>query len=250
MKSSCSVAQDLMPLYLDQACSEDSKKLVLNHLKECESCSKLYEQMKNDKPLSKIANEKSILNPSYVFKKVKRVIQIKTILLFVFALLLSCYWVLFYLNEYGYLNEPYSYFELRGLVLFLLIALTIILWIWLIMVLRSNRTIKGNFLQVILLILISGVLLTNIYYSGHISTVGGIFSIRDSVIEGNRCYIVVEFKDKDVKLPITYEIYDKVIVDPNVFYDIQFYYNILSNGTGRIKSIDLIDYVDNRKNGV
>lgn len=37
-KISCDVIQDLLPLYLDKCCSEHSKKLVEEHLKECEDC--------------------------------------------------------------------------------------------------------------------------------------------------------------------------------------------------------------------
>ena len=37
-KLSCKVIQDLLPLYEDNCCSEDSKKLVEEHLKTCEDC--------------------------------------------------------------------------------------------------------------------------------------------------------------------------------------------------------------------
>lgn len=38
MKISCEVIQDLLPLYVDQICSEHSKCLVEEHLRECEKC--------------------------------------------------------------------------------------------------------------------------------------------------------------------------------------------------------------------
>lgn len=46
MKHNCNVVYDLMPLYVDEICSEDSKKLVEEHLKECEACNKKYQDMK------------------------------------------------------------------------------------------------------------------------------------------------------------------------------------------------------------
>lgn len=46
MKHNCNVVYDLMPLYVDEICSEDSKKLVEEHLKECEVCNKKYQDMK------------------------------------------------------------------------------------------------------------------------------------------------------------------------------------------------------------
>ena len=37
----CEVIRDLMPLYLDECCSESSRELVEEHLKECDCCRKM-----------------------------------------------------------------------------------------------------------------------------------------------------------------------------------------------------------------
>lgn len=42
----CSVIQDLLPLYIDEVVSDDTKTLVNEHLQTCEDCKKEYEQMK------------------------------------------------------------------------------------------------------------------------------------------------------------------------------------------------------------
>ena len=42
----CSVIRDLLPLYVDEIVSEDSKRLVSSHLQRCEQCKKEFEQMK------------------------------------------------------------------------------------------------------------------------------------------------------------------------------------------------------------
>lgn len=41
----CTIIQDLLPLYIDKACSEDSAELVEAHLHSCPDCKKLYEEM-------------------------------------------------------------------------------------------------------------------------------------------------------------------------------------------------------------
>ncbi len=41
MKINCQVAQDLLPLYLDEVCSNESRRLVEDHLRDCEKCRKL-----------------------------------------------------------------------------------------------------------------------------------------------------------------------------------------------------------------
>ncbi len=45
MRFDCNIIQDLLPLYLDHVCSDESKKLVENHLQECETCRTLLNNM-------------------------------------------------------------------------------------------------------------------------------------------------------------------------------------------------------------
>ena len=47
MKQSCNIIKDLLILYEDDACSEDSKILVEEHLGECSECSKYFQMLKN-----------------------------------------------------------------------------------------------------------------------------------------------------------------------------------------------------------
>ena len=42
----CEVIQDLLALYADDCCSEESKKLVEEHLRSCPECRKVLEEMK------------------------------------------------------------------------------------------------------------------------------------------------------------------------------------------------------------
>ncbi len=48
MQMECDVIRDLLPLYIDNACSEASRRLVETHLVSCENCRKLYEEMRLD----------------------------------------------------------------------------------------------------------------------------------------------------------------------------------------------------------
>ena len=48
MKITCNVIKDLLPLYIDNVCSDDTKILVEEHLKECEACQLLYKRMEKD----------------------------------------------------------------------------------------------------------------------------------------------------------------------------------------------------------
>lgn len=45
---SCNVIKDLLPLYIDDVCSEDSRQMVEKHLRECRDCRREAELMKKD----------------------------------------------------------------------------------------------------------------------------------------------------------------------------------------------------------
>ena len=44
----CYIIQDLLPLYIDHACSEQTAEDIKKHLQSCEKCKKLYEEMSSD----------------------------------------------------------------------------------------------------------------------------------------------------------------------------------------------------------
>lgn len=46
MKHACNMIRDLLPLYIDDVCSEESKTAVEEHLAECGECRKIYASMK------------------------------------------------------------------------------------------------------------------------------------------------------------------------------------------------------------
>ncbi|CAC9928828.1 hypothetical protein PEPCOX59622_00444 [Aedoeadaptatus coxii] len=46
MKISCKIIEDLLPLYIDEVCSEESKKLIEEHLSECSQCNEKLNRMK------------------------------------------------------------------------------------------------------------------------------------------------------------------------------------------------------------
>jgi len=43
----CNIVKDLMPLYIDGCCSEESRKIVEEHIKDCDDCRMLFEDMKS-----------------------------------------------------------------------------------------------------------------------------------------------------------------------------------------------------------
>ena len=45
MKYPCNVIRDLLPLYVDEVCSAESRKMIEEHLKECSECKAYMESM-------------------------------------------------------------------------------------------------------------------------------------------------------------------------------------------------------------
>ena len=46
----CSIVEDLLPLYMDGCCSKDSQQAVAEHMKTCEKCRETYRHLQCDLP--------------------------------------------------------------------------------------------------------------------------------------------------------------------------------------------------------
>lgn len=69
MNASCNVIQDLLPLYHDGVCSEDSRKLVEEHLKTCEKCGKMNAELEKEEENGHIDERKPL---EAINRRVKR----------------------------------------------------------------------------------------------------------------------------------------------------------------------------------
>ena len=71
MKLNCNVIRDLLPLYVDQICSEESRELVDEHLTGCRDCSVILQQMRSTDIEAglKSETEKVILHQAKFFKR-------------------------------------------------------------------------------------------------------------------------------------------------------------------------------------
>lgn len=100
MKLDCSVIQDLLPLYIDDVSSEASSRLVAEHLKSCEDCKKVYQEMTGDeKPASSHLEEKEIVSKAAKQWKNERKRLIKKIIAIT---VFSC--IAIYIALYAYLG--------------------------------------------------------------------------------------------------------------------------------------------------
>ncbi len=79
-KISCDMCLDLIPLVNDQVASEASKKAVLGHIKECESCREFYE-------IEDVEEWK--MNDNRVIMKIRKQLYVAAIIAIVFGTILG-----------------------------------------------------------------------------------------------------------------------------------------------------------------
>lgn len=72
MKFNCSVVDDLLPLYVEDICSEDSRAALEEHLQECVSCREKLARMKNGSIISDVKKKESQIQIIDYAKKIKR----------------------------------------------------------------------------------------------------------------------------------------------------------------------------------
>jgi len=58
MNHTCDVIRDLLPLYADDACSQESRNLVENHLAECPDCAGMLKRLRNEEIENDLQEEK------------------------------------------------------------------------------------------------------------------------------------------------------------------------------------------------
>lgn len=54
MKTSCKIIEDLLPMYHDGICSEESSALIEEHLRECPNCSQILASLRGEIELEKV----------------------------------------------------------------------------------------------------------------------------------------------------------------------------------------------------
>jgi len=72
----CNIISDLLPLYVDGVLSEDSRKLVIEHVNGCEKCRESLQKMEADIPKMEDRDMKP-------FKKIRRKLLVQSVLIFI-----------------------------------------------------------------------------------------------------------------------------------------------------------------------
>ncbi len=86
MKNSCEVIKDLLPLYYDDVCSNESRSIVEEHLLECNTCKKYLDSIEDDFIQNDIM-EATELKKSDALKIIKKKLFRKNVIVSVISIL-------------------------------------------------------------------------------------------------------------------------------------------------------------------
>ncbi|WP_169091676.1 zf-HC2 domain-containing protein [Paenibacillus sp. PL91] len=126
LNTSCNIIYDLLPLFVDEVCSDESKVLVSEHLDECPQCKKKYEAMAGDLIVDKyVGQERQVQTPNNQLKDrsavkvLKRIRRRWLITFLVMVLLLPTLWLSFnqYRGEGVSFTNLYDYYSAGRLVI-------------------------------------------------------------------------------------------------------------------------------------
>ena len=95
MKLNCDIVADLLPGYLDNTCSAESRRAVEAHLKECETCRMLLENLKNE-----AAEELPALNEAEVLQKTSWAIGKRAVGAAAGVTAIVLYWLIYFWQDH------------------------------------------------------------------------------------------------------------------------------------------------------
>ena len=105
----CKVIEDLLPLYADEICSDDSRTIVEHHVAECNECREKLETM-SIKLVGEIGEKYTVKNP---FKKVRLRFVLITFFICLLIMLPSMAVFTLSLNERNQAGTSWSTLELE-----------------------------------------------------------------------------------------------------------------------------------------
>jgi len=102
IKQNCKIIKDLLPSYIDDACSAESKKAVEEHLQECIDCKIELENLKSDIPNGGQLKYRDEVNP---LKTIKKRNKTNLVITSIFAVVLTLLLTFFCLSNFKGLSK-------------------------------------------------------------------------------------------------------------------------------------------------
>lgn len=158
MKNECAVIEDLLPLYADGVCSQESRELVEEHLSRCETCRTALVQMKAEIP----QGNSPIFSGETVLKETAWNISKRAVAVAAGLTTVVLYWIVYFwqdalasVGDYRYFS--YGFHEVFTLG-YLLVPVITTIWLiaWLYRCAKNRSWCKNAAMLLILLLLTTG----------------------------------------------------------------------------------------------
>lgn len=105
-KVNCEIVRDIIPLYIDDACSEESRNLIEEHIKHCSECKKILELMNQDDYKVELDITSENRKAMEIVKKINnKIIRKQIMIAVVTAIIIGGVWAYFNLIE---TTNPYK----------------------------------------------------------------------------------------------------------------------------------------------
>lgn len=237
MKLNCDIVADLLPGYLDNTCSGESRRAVEAHLAECNDCRELLEELRSE------VGEKEaepVLNEAEVLKRTSWVIGKRAVGAAAGVTAIVIGWLIFFWMDYLYRWGDYRFVPFHELltVVWLTVA-PLAVFIWLAVVLwrcvRHRAWRKNAVLLCALLVLAAA----QIGYSAANRNVT-ISVSWTSILEVGEDYIVIPGPDGQQVLEVS-PIVCSLLVAGEQEYDIAYSYKTKDPTSFRLKYIRAVE---------
>lgn len=201
MKYECAMIEDLLPLYADGVCSHESRKIVDEHLAECENCRAVLEQMQAQMPQEdcpKFSGEEVLKETAWNISK-------RAVLAAAGITAIVLYWIVFFCEDALASAGDYRYFSFRFHEVFslgyLLVPVATTIWL-LVRLYRCWKTCawRKNAAILLLLLLLTAGQWNYMHYKSqtiHVNCTAHVVEIVD------RYHIVIETWQGNVTLKTT-----------------------------------------------
>lgn len=220
MQYECAMIIDLLPLYADGVCSEESKKAIEAHLFECEGCRNALEQMRAEIP----KGDAQEFSEQEVLKKTSWNISKRAILAAAGVTAIVLYWLVYVWEEAladvgDYRFFSYRFHEIYGIG-YLFVPLATVFWL-VVLLLETKQTgaWRRNIAIMLILVLLTVGQFTFWYQQSQVVVV----SCVSEVVEiPDNYHVVIETAKGNVTLETTPSV-TKLLETDGTRY--QFVYN-------------------------
>lgn len=178
-----------------------------------------------------------------------------SIVLFLVSVLL--FWADWFLMQYSWANMYDGMFRISEYALISILVLMLITGIYSLIFILKKVKIKGgnsiliSSILIVTLIIIVGTCATfarSLASTGY--HVGGFINIESKETDdSSNYYLLIKWFNTNnlVKIKCDKDTYSKIQIDKNIIYTIEYRIDLLNSKSGYLESIDLNDYIDNRK---